>query len=196
MQGQLRLGSRPCNSRCKVVDDRALRTDLLQIMRGFPPVQIFLFGLVFGLLAWPLVQLTSDNKKADNQAGHDHSGHSHDGETQVVKGAHDHPEGEHRHVEVSTLVRLRFAHQPLTVSLKQADNELTAKLDLSASPVEFRTGIEVSHEGNEFILVATWPEGTPDTALTVELEPEGFDTRSETRWSSGGELNEVLTFTW
>lgn len=173
-----------------------MRADLLQIMRGFPPIQIFLFGLVFGLLAWPLVQLTTDKKKGDSHAHHDHSHHHHDGETQVVKGSAEHPEGEHKHVEVSTLARIRFAHQPLTVSLMQDGQELANKLDLSASPVEFKAGIEVAHEGNEFILSATWPEGTPDTALTVELEPEGFETRTETRWSSAGELNEVLTFTW
>jgi hypothetical protein len=144
----------------------------------------------------PLIQLTSDNKRASNHADHDHSAHSHEGGSTVVKGSHDHPEGEHKHVEVSTLLRLRFAHQPLTVSLKQEDKELVAKLDLSASPAELKADIEISHEGNEFLLSATWPEGTPDTALTVELEPEGFDTRSETRWSSAGELNEVLTFTW
>ena len=61
---------------------------------------------------------------------------------------------------------------------------------------EFKAGMEVSHDGNELIVSATWPEGTPETALTVELEPDGFETRSETRWSSGTELNEVLTFTW
>lgn len=38
-----------------------------------------------------------------------------------------------------------------------------------------------------------WPEGTPDTALTVEVEPDGFETRSETRWSTGSALSEILT---
>lgn len=116
--------------------------------------------------------------------------------TQEVKGGTDHPEGEHKHVEVPTLVRLRFAHRPLTVSLKEGDVELAVKVDLAASPVEFQTELEVSHDGNELILKATWPEGTPDTALTVELEPDGFDTRRETRWSSAASLDEVLTFTW
>lgn len=169
-------------------------------MRGFPPVQIFILGLLFGLLAIPLVQLTTGfTVKPAEQGDHDH-GHDHDheehSEAQVVKGGTEHPEGEHKHVEVPTLARLRFAHKPLTVSLKQGAEELAQKLDLTASPVEFKTAIEVSHDGNELLLSATWPEGTPETALTLELEPDGFETRRETRWSSGAAMEEVLTFSW
>ena len=43
---------------------------------------------------------------------------------------------------------------------------------------------------------ATWPGNTPDTALTLEFEPDGLESRSETRWSSGGSLDEVITFSW
>ncbi len=99
--------------------------------------------------------------------------------------------------KVPTLVRLRFAHRPLTVSLKQGDEELAAKADLASSPVEFTADLALEKgTGHELMLGATWPEGTPDTALTVELEPDGLETRSETRWASGADLNEVLTFTW
>lgn len=166
---------------------------LLQLMRGFPPVQLFLLGLVFCLLAFPLASLTQGY--GDAASSHDQA-RLHDGDMQIVKGGGEHPEGEHKHVEVPVLVRLRFAHPPLTVSLMQGDEELAEKLDLSVSPVEFKAGMEVSHDGNELIVSATWPEGTPETALTIELEPDGFETLSETRWSSGAELNEVLTFTW
>lgn len=171
----------------------------MQVMRGFPPVQIFILGLAFGLLAFPLVQLTTGGGTPTARTeGHDHHDHDHDheGEEQVVKGGTDHPEGAHKHVEVPTLARLRFAHKPLTVSLKQSDEELIKGSDLSASPVEFETDIAISHDGNDLILTATWPEGTPDTALTVELEPDGFEIHRETRWSSGNSLDEVLTFTW
>jgi hypothetical protein len=169
---------------------------LLQLMRGFPPVQLLLLSLVFCLLTFPLASLTQGYGKA--AASLEHRRHHHeDGEGMtMVKGGGEHPEGEHKHVEVPVFVRLRFAHTPLTVSLMQGDEELAEKLDLSASPVEFKTDMEVSHDGNELIVSATWAEGTPETALTIELEPDGFETRSETRWSSDSELNEVLTFTW
>lgn len=176
-------------------------------MRGFPPIQIFLLGLVFGLLALPLASLTGVRlpgfgSSSHTENDHDHSGHDHDhgtaeGGVKVVKGGSDHPEGEHRHTEVATWVRIRFAHAPQTLSLKQGGTEILKQpLDLKQSPVEVKADLEVSHEGNEMILSATWPEGTPETALTVELEPESFETRSETRWSSGPQMEEVLTFTW
>jgi len=160
-------------------------------MRGFPPLQIFILGLAFGLLAFPLARLTTGYVKE-----HDDHAHEEHGDPKVVKGGTEHPEGEHRHVEVAALIRLRFAHQPLTVSLKQEGRELLAKPGLTASPVEVKAPIEVSHDGNEMILTATWPPGTPDTALTVEIEPDGFENRSETRWSFGAALNEVITLKW
>lgn len=163
-------------------------------MRGFPPVQLFILGLVFALLAFPLAHMTTGYDLAPEAATAKAA--PADGSAQVVKGGSDHPEGEHKHVEVQTLIRLRFAHRPLKVSLKEGDVELATKADLTVSPVEFNAELEVSHEGNELMLSVTWPEGTPDTALTVELEPDGFDTRRETRWSSGSTLDEVLTFTW
>jgi hypothetical protein len=56
--------------------------------------------------------------------------------------------------------------------------------------------MEIGHEGNELVLEVKWPEGVGATAVTVELEPEGLDMRSETRWSDGGAISDVLTFVW
>lgn len=161
-------------------------------MRGFPPLQIFLLGLLFGLLAIPLAHLTgqSPHPAAASRPA------VHATESQVVKGSSEYPAGEHKHVEVPALIRVRFAHRPLSVSLKAEGQELLPKPDLSTSPLEVSAEIEVSHDGNEFNLEAAWPPGTPDTALTVEIEPEGLDARAETRWSAESALHEILTFSW
>jgi hypothetical protein len=164
-------------------------------MRGFPPLQIFLLGIAFGLLAIPLANLTRQHvSSAISASSHDHD-HDHD-EPQSVKGGTDHPEGKHKHVEVPSVVRLRFAHKPTTLSLQQEGKELLKEIDLSSSPIELELELEISHDGNELLLEATWPEGTVDTPITVEIEPDGFETRAETRWSSAASLNEVLTFQW
>jgi hypothetical protein len=68
--------------------------------------------------------------------------------------------------------------------------------DLSESPLELEGDIEVSHDGNEMSLSAKWPEGTPETAVTIEIEPEGFDRVSETVWAAGNLDEEVLLFKW
>ena len=93
-------------------------------------------------------------------------------------------------------MRIRFAHPPLKLSLKQEGKELLTGAALSASPLELRAEIEISHDGNELMLEAAWPEGTPETAVTVQIEPEGFEGLTETRWSAEAQLNEVLTFLW
>jgi hypothetical protein len=146
-------------------------------MRGFPPIQIFVLGLLFGLLAVPMVQLTGNATHIPE-----------------VEPTAAQTRAEKKPVPVT--VRLRYAHKPVSISLKSEGRELLAKLDLSASPAEVKTEIAVSNDGNEFSLDAQWPAGTPDTALSLEIEPDGYDAKSETRWSSGAALSEILTFTW
>lgn len=146
-------------------------------MRGFPPIQIFLLGLLFALLAVPMVQLTGN-------ATHTPEVEPADSQTRAEKKP------------VHAILRLRYAHKPNSISLKTEGHELFAKLDLTASPADLDTEIVLSKDGNEFSLEAQWPAGTPDTALSVEIEPDGYDAKSETRWSSGATLSEILTFTW
>ncbi len=146
-------------------------------MRGFPPIQIFVLGLLFALLAVPMVQLTGN-------ATHTPEVEPTAAQTRAEKKP------------VPAILRLRYAHRPTSISLKSEGRELFAKLDLTASPAELETEIVLSDDGNEFSLDAQWPAGTPDTALSLEIEPDGFDAKSETRWSSGTALSEILTFTW
>ena len=158
------------------VDGGMRLLDLLQTMRGFPPLQIFLLGLAFCLLAVPLAQLTGNVAQVKAAP--------------VTVKAGDVP------VKVAAVIRLRYAHKPLSISLKQGGQELLPKLDFTSSPAEQQTSMTISKAGNELELTATWPPGTPDTALTLEIEPDGLETRSETRWSGDSALNEILTFTW
>ena len=140
-------------------------------MRGFPPIQLFLLCLAFVALAVPLSHLTGNTSNA-----------------KVVKVTAKEAQS------VKALLRLRFAHQPSTLSLKIADKELITTTD--ASPLEVDAVLPSTQEGVDVFLSATWPENTPDTALTLEIEPDGLEARSETRWSSVGSLDEVITFSW
>jgi len=141
-------------------------------MRGFPPIQIFLLCLTFGALAVPLSHLT--------------------GAASPVKAVTS--TSPKAASTVKALLRLRYAHQPTSLSLKVADQqEIT---DVSASPLEADVTLPALEHGVDVFLIASWPEGTPDTAVTLEIEPEGLEMRSETRWSSAGALDEVITFSW
>lgn len=144
-------------------------------MRGSPPLHLALFFIGFALMAVPLVRLTSatpvpvKSEPATVQA------------TATEK--------------VPVLLRLRFAHTPLNVRVALGEQVL---LDgaVTESPHEFSTDLILPKDGIELALSANWPEGTPDTALTLELEPDGLDTRSETRWSSGASMEEYIPFVW
>jgi hypothetical protein len=147
-------------------------------MRGFPPLQIFLLALAFGLLAIPLVQLTGSSANVPSSL-------LKVSEPSVAK------------VEtVPALIRLRYAHRPTSISLKQAGRELLATVDLAGSPSETQIQMQISKAGDDLELMASWAQGTPETALTLEIEPDGHELRSQTRWSSGTAVNEILTFIW
>jgi hypothetical protein len=140
-------------------------------MRGFPPIQLFLLCLAFVALAVPLSHLTGNTSHA-----------------KVVKVAAKEAKS------VKALLRLRFAHPPTTLSLTLADKELIASAE--ASPLELHAVLPATQDGVDVFLSATWPQNTPDTALTLEIEPDGLEARSETRWSAAGSLDEVITFSW
>ncbi|MBE2283629.1 MAG: hypothetical protein IAE77_09265 [Prosthecobacter sp.] len=140
-------------------------------MRGFPPIQLALLIIAFIVLAIPLSHLTGNAQdKPLAKAG----------------------TKEEKHVKA--LVRLRYAHKPATLSLKIGDQSLVTAAD--ESPIEVDANLIEPKIGIDVLLAATWPENTPDTALTVEIEPDGLDTQSQTRWSSSGSLDEAITFTW
>lgn len=135
--------------------------------------------LAFGAMAVPLARLTFAKEKPV-----------------MVAAAKQAKEPKH----TPTQLRIRFAHPVKGLSVKQADHEVlkntTTGVTEFTSPVEVKTDLDIPVEGIEFIVSAEWPEGTPDTALTLELEPDGLDSKSETRWSNGNQMTEVISFQW
>lgn len=146
-------------------------------MRGSPPLHLILFAVGFALLAVPLAHLTFARPAAPE-----------------VQAVDEKPES----VTTSTLVRIRFAHPPQSLSVKLGERELLTPQMLhgAKSVIELQQDLTLGHDGIEFLVTAQWPAGTPDTALSVELEPDGLDAQSQTRWSSGGSLAEALAYHW
>ncbi len=143
-------------------------------MRGAPPIHLVLLAIAFGLFAIPLAQLTFARY-----------------ETVMAKAeAPTTPSA-----QTGVLLRIRFAHVPKSLSLKLGDRELIPS-DPLFSPLEIPTEMIIPVEGLDLRLEASWPEGTPETAVTIDLEPDGLDTKSHTRWSTGMQLSESLPFLW
>lgn len=149
---------------------------LPQAMRGSPPLQLVLLTLAFALLTVPLARLTSASSVSARPAS-----------PQLVAKT------------IPVTLRLRTRDVPRSVSLKLAGQELLPPdLQHGAWPAkaEWDAQLAIPKEGVEFFLTATWPPGTPETAITLEVEPEGLDAQSQTRWSTEGQVSEALLFRW
>lgn len=144
-------------------------------MRGSPPLHLVVFAIGFALLAVPLSRLTFARPTVVREAA------------PVSTEA----------VAVPTIIRIRVAHVPESLSLKVNGRELVVggggKL---TATMELRENLSIPGEGLEFLVSAKWPAGTPDTALSVELEPDGLDAQSQTRWSTGAQMEDVIAYHW
>ena len=94
-------------------------------------------------------------------------------------------------------VTVRAVPKLATFSLKVGGREaVTGFSDTLASPMEADAQLALPDSGAELLVSATWPQGTTESAITVEIEPDGRDAQSQTRWSNSGQMNEVLTYKW
>jgi hypothetical protein len=147
-------------------------------VRGFPPLHVLLFAIAFALLALPLSRLTF--ARPDEMP------------TEHVRVE------EKAHSRVPTFIRVRLAHRPTSLSLKVEGRELLSaeQQKPTETDIPLDTELVIPADGLEILATATWPEGTPDTALTLELEPSEMENRSLTNWSAGNQLSAAYTFHW
>lgn len=147
-------------------------------MRGFPPLHVLTFAIAFALLAIPLAQLTFARPD----------------EAPVAQVRVEQKAGN----KVPTFMRIRLAHVPTSLSLKVEGHELLSpeQQKPTETDISLDTEITIPAEGLEILATATWPEGTPDTALTLDLEPSEKENRSLTNWSAGNHLSAAYTFHW
>ena len=143
-------------------------------MRGSPPVQLALLLLGFFAVGVPLVQLTHGRSEAV-----------------VPKAATSKAEE-----ALPVLVRIRYSQKPSKLEVKKGSESVLPQGGLAASPVEIHAAFGNVQEELEFSVVAEWPAGTPETALTIEVEPDGLPGRSQTFWSINGRIEDAASFTW
>ncbi len=143
-------------------------------MRGSPPVQLALLLIGFIAVGVPLVQLTHGRS-----------------DTVVPKVTTSKAE-EARPV----LIRIRYSQKPSKLEIKKGAESVLPQGDLAASPVEIYAAFSKVQEELEFSVAAEWPAGTPETALTIEVEPDNLEGRSQTFWSINGRIEDAASFTW
>ncbi len=92
--------------------------------------------------------------------------------------------------------RVRYAQPPRKLVIKHGTGELPLPAMLPPSPLEGHASLALAAQSLEWHVIAEWPPGTPETALTIEVEPDRLDKRSQTNWSIDARIEDVFTFAW
>lgn len=93
---------------------------------------------------------------------------------------------------------LRFTGNPTQGTLR-LDGEDIATLPAGCrSPWETELSLPSRASLLELEAELHWPEGSPEQAVTINLEPLGKEARRDTQWtgSNGSLLHAIFTFTW
>jgi hypothetical protein len=146
-------------------------------MRGFPPLQLVIAIIGLALLAIPLVHLTRGAARSQSS------------ETSAVPPAV-------KATSRSAVVRVRFAHEPLRLKIRQGDRILLSAVPAVKSPLESEVPIFIGAQAPDFFVEAAWPAGTPETAVTLEIEPDSLETQADTAWSDQGVMNCLFHLAW
>ncbi|WP_295928023.1 hypothetical protein [uncultured Akkermansia sp.] len=105
------------------------------------------------------------------------------------------PASAEQSADVPTVITVRCAHRPEFLSISHGGRVLWQ----SSTPglhEEVECGLPLENGSVTLTVSARWPEDTPDTPVTLELEPEGREAASVTRWSFGPSLNDSYSFSW
>ena len=97
--------------------------------------------------------------------------------------------------DVPTVITVRCAHRPEALSISCGGSllwhaESRGMHDVAGCRLPLNNGSVT------LTVSARWPENTPATPVTLDLEPEGKTTVSATRWSFGPSLNDSYSFSW
>jgi len=85
-------------------------------------------------------------------------------------------------------ITVRCAHAPERIRLKKEGVEVV--LD-QFSPLEHEAVLEY-HAGEVLQLELAWPEGTPETAALVVIEPDGRESLEVSYWGNRTLLREII----
>jgi hypothetical protein len=146
-------------------------------MRGYPPLQLIIAALGLALVAIPLAHLTSGAARPPSSI------------SSTARSA-DAPS------RYPAIIHVRFAHAPLRLRVLQGDRILLAAESPTESPVETEAPVQIASDAPDFSIEADWPPGTPETAVTLEIEPDGHETRADTAWSVDGQINRLFHLEW
>jgi hypothetical protein len=98
--------------------------------------------------------------------------------------------------ETPVTLRLRFSPALIRARVLHEGRELLSVVEPSEWSLASEASLPIVPEGIELEVHAEWPGNTEPAALTLEVEPSGLETLSQTAWTSEAELLEFFTFRW
>ncbi len=101
-------------------------------------------------------------------------------------------------VRKTVYTTVRFTGTPMNLRLRCAKNTDWQQIDSSAgSQHELELSMPLSGMV-EIELQAEWPDAAAPQAVTLTLEPDGYDTRTATEWKEEGlqKLHSIFRFSW
>jgi hypothetical protein len=142
-------------------------------MRGFPLINgaLILIALVVALI--PLVRLTSAQRA----------------ELPTTVPTPTPSQG------IPVTISARYAHPPTQLVISHLGQELWSAASRSEIDEGVNLALPLPEEGIDLLVTAAWPNGTPNTALEITLEPESLREQSKVLWGEG-QAEDVLTFQW
>jgi len=98
----------------------------------------------------------------------------------------------------AAFVSLKFTGKPVSATLRLEGSDLAAMPAGQGSPWELELPLPSDAPALELEAEVHWPEGSPENAATLTVEPVGREGRSDTQWTGadGSLLHTIFSFAW
>lgn len=146
-------------------------------MTGFPFLRVLVLALLFAAATWPLLRLTSGHQRVD----------------EVPSGV---VAGEAPAIRIPAVLRVRCTHRPEHLTVRQGGVTWLEIRNPDLFSMEVPVEIPDDPAGLEVQISAGWPPGLAETAIGLELEPDGYETQRQSLWTSTPDLEEIVSFRW
>ncbi len=97
--------------------------------------------------------------------------------------------------EMPVMLCVKCAHRPESIIIRHGQ-QIIWQAQAPQTYEEARCSLPAPAAELTLTVSARWPQDTPDTPITLTLEPEGKHAATGTVWSFGPELNDTCTFSW
>jgi hypothetical protein len=98
---------------------------------------------------------------------------------------------------ITSLVRIRCVHPPLTISLSSQGQTLHSWENPDGGlSFEDSFALPIEDLRTEFTIALRWPDDTPETMAEITIEPDSLATRTINVWASSPSTEEVVSTSW